>query len=675
MNINQNINKNDDYIDYIHFQMHIMWYESLMINETLDSVKSAAEKSPLPVKFTICLNSQTYIETPINGNADDMFSIFMNHPIIKQSTLVYKTNEDPFYNIGDWRRDIYDTNAKYTIWGESDCLVPDEFFIILANLKMDTPHIISFSSRKCWDHSWKIVEHAELKNLTPVDKQNPELLEDISPLRYFDRITQSELNDFNKKYNDIIIEKLPSVKIDGSLLVLSKNLPNPFIPKNMHFVREDTCAGAFFELNGIPQFHVSNKIKGHNYFHENKRTNTNASRNDALYLDMESKSLNAMSVFLNSEYLKHKLDITFVLAVYNKLDLTKRCYERIRQLYPNIPITISSGGSTDGTVEWLQSLDDLNLKYTHSDEKLVFSKNYNIAIQMADTSRVVLIHNDMVIGKYFLENIHKSLTEDVILTYTTVEPPIFVNHTRAGKVIKDFGYSFDDFNWDEFDLYVEEQKNKCELYTGSFFFMAAYKSLFENVGFFDDFTFFPAFAEDDDFLIRAKLKGYKLITTSCAVTYHFVSQTSRFSEDFKNQREIYENNSNRNFVRKWGMTVNGFNQLQYWNVDNFKYEKPKIELVLSDASLISTLEPFFDKITLENENRVEIYKQYIETEAKNTNYNLSKKFDTNEVMDARVHLTGKITQEEAMVLQMLPLVIQAYTPGQYSAGSLFLYIY
>ena len=47
-----------------------------------------------------------------------------------------------------------------------------------------------------------------------------------------------------------------------------------------------------------------------------------------------------------------EIKMTFVLAVYNKLDLTKECYNRLRDVYPNAPLVISSGGSYDGTKEW-----------------------------------------------------------------------------------------------------------------------------------------------------------------------------------------------------------------------------------------------------------------------------------------------------------------------------------
>ena len=93
------------------------------------------------------------------------------------------------------------------------------------------------------------------------------------------------------------------------------------------------------------------------------------------------------------------MNITFVLAVYNKLELTKECYRHLRHIYPTAPLVISSGGSSDGTKEWLESLEDENISYIHDDDRLTFSDTYNAGIKLVDTEKVVLIHNDMVIGE------------------------------------------------------------------------------------------------------------------------------------------------------------------------------------------------------------------------------------------------------------------------------------
>ena len=102
--------------------------------------------------------------------------------------------------------------------------------------------------------------------------------------------------------------------------------------------------------------------------------------------------------------------------VFNNLDYTKNTYQRVRDIYPDAPMVISSGGSTDGTLDWLQSLDDDNLSYIHDDDRLTFSDNYNSAIKLVDTDKLVLIHNDMIIG---LTPTIKRLLEKIIIDKST----------------------------------------------------------------------------------------------------------------------------------------------------------------------------------------------------------------------------------------------------------------
>jgi GT2 family glycosyltransferase len=365
------------------------------------------------------------------------------------------------------------------------------------------------------------------------------------------------------------------------------------------------------------------------------------------------------------------MNITFVLAVYNKLDLTKNCYQRIRELYIDAPLVISSGGSSDGTKEWLESLDDEYLSYIHDDDKLTFSENYNAGINLVDTDKLVLIHNDMVIGHGFLENISKILDDNTntLLSYTTIEPPIFKDHRRPGKILIDLGYGFDTFNKNQFDLLVNQMINNCSLYDGATFFMSGTKKMFEDVQGFDGFSFVPAFCEDDDFLIRAKLKGYKLKTTECAVVYHFVSQTSRFGDDFKKDRVTIEVASNRNFVRKWGIPIGAFNELRYWEDKEFKYKTFSIGLTTNNRNRLYELEPFFDKL-----NVGEIPEDYITNEQPRTRYDLRSKFLLTDLVDVMVYEKEPFQNEDIMVLNKLRLSLPYYEAGEYEIGNMLIEI-
>lgn len=365
------------------------------------------------------------------------------------------------------------------------------------------------------------------------------------------------------------------------------------------------------------------------------------------------------------------MNITFVLAVFNRLELTKECYKRLRFIYPEAPLVISSGGSSDGTKEWLESLDDEYLSYIHDDDKLTFSENYNAGINLVDTDKLVLIHNDMVIGHGFLENLSNILdqTPNTLLSYTTIEPPIFKGHRRPGKILIDLGSGFDNVNVQQFDSLVDQMKNNCALYDGATFFMSGFKKMFDEIGGFDGFSFVPAFCEDDDFLIRAKIKGYDLKTTECAVVYHFVSQTSRFSEDFKKDRMTNEMASNRNFVRKWGIPIAAFNELRYWEDKEFKYKTFLMGLTSNNRNRLYEVEPFFDKINIGL-----VPDDYIANEQPRTRYDLRSKFLMTDLVDVMIYEKEPFSREDIFLLNKLRLSIPYYEPGEYEIGNMVIEI-
>lgn len=253
--------------DKILFHMNIMWYESEMINETLDSILNAKNNSTAHIDFVFVLNSQTSYQKPLTGNSYDMFDRFKDHPLLKNSMIVEKTDDHDDFNVGNLRKDCYNKNYKYTVWGESDCLLPEDFFHILQNIEIKDKHVLSFSTKKMWDDSWRDNEHVYVREKSI---QNiPEYL------RHTGYINQSTLNDVNSKF-DIIIDVIENgkQKIEGPLTCISGGFENQFV-SGQGFYGEDTSLEAYLKLYSIPQYIVSTRMKGHNIYHQNKKKNVN----------------------------------------------------------------------------------------------------------------------------------------------------------------------------------------------------------------------------------------------------------------------------------------------------------------------------------------------------------------------------------------------------------------
>lgn len=287
------------------YQVHHMWYESNMIDECWHSILQALRAAPeVEVKLEICFNYQTYIEDPDVKDHKLMLEKWDSHPLMQdyKPKLTIKTNDNPFYNIADWRREVYDPEAKYTVWGESDTILPRDIFAILDKIEINQPHVVTFAGRPMWDNTWDVVTHERLQGYSKPCQCDPhkddciELLE--APWKYKDYITQKELDKFNDESGDIKIQQVPH-KIDGSTVCLSGGIETPFIAPGMHFVREDTCLEYYLRKKNIPQVCVTTRLKGHNYKHPNKRVGTNSTRNDEVFKKYADESIAAMQKFLN----------------------------------------------------------------------------------------------------------------------------------------------------------------------------------------------------------------------------------------------------------------------------------------------------------------------------------------------------------------------------------------
>lgn len=287
------------------YQVHHMWYETSMIDECWHSVLNAIKAAPgVDVKIKICFNFQTYIEKPDVGNVRKMLEKHQNHPLFKDYGVEVTIKDDthPFYNIADWRREIYDPEAKYTVWGESDTILPKDIFAILDKIEIDQPHVLTFAGRPMWDNTWDVVTHEKLLGYSKPCQCDPhkddciELLE--APWKYKDYITQEELDKFNDESGDIKIQQVPH-KIDGSTVCLSGGIETPFIAPGMHFVREDTCLEYYLKIKNIPQVCVTTRLKGHNYKHPHKRVGTDSTRNDEVFKKYADVSIAAMQKFIN----------------------------------------------------------------------------------------------------------------------------------------------------------------------------------------------------------------------------------------------------------------------------------------------------------------------------------------------------------------------------------------
>lgn len=276
------------------YQMHISWFETEMALETIQSMLEAAEHTSIPVEVNLCLNAQTYLEEPITGTSIEMFDCITSHPKFPEWKVVWKTDEDSFYNVGDWRRDCYDSE-NLTVWGESDCLVPEIYFAyvesIYKQLPTTSPYIVTLQQKKMWDSSWKPTEHTALQDfsLEQVRAINNKLVTGEGFLNL------EELNNFNRAFQQQVkFTQTQYYKGDGALVYLSPGMPTPFIAEGLHMCGEDTYFFNYCAIKEIPMYMIEGLMKGHNTGHPKKRMNysqTNTHKHRFTELDRSMRVL------------------------------------------------------------------------------------------------------------------------------------------------------------------------------------------------------------------------------------------------------------------------------------------------------------------------------------------------------------------------------------------------
>jgi hypothetical protein len=307
-----------------------------------------------------------------------------------------------------------------------------------------------------------------------------------------------------------------------------------------------------------------------------------------------------------------------------------------------IPATTSNSSYTNSIVRNIRDLypdeNEVEIIVEVNDE-VTLGINYNNAVARANGEKIILLHNDMVLSKGFIETMNKHISKRTITTYTRIEPPIYPD-TYPGKIIEDCGSNLGTF--DE-NLFKQIQLEESLVDGGSQLFFGCYKEDYIGI---DGYTF-QKFCEDDDLHLRYKLAGFEHKVSSAHV-YHFVSKTSRVGDYSQ-----IEKNSNRDFIRKWGSRK-----------PSVKYN---IAYVVHNCQLpaLETLELFCDRIYVKENFNIGRMWDYVELEQENTSFDLSKRVLTIENNDpvAENDIVVefdllKFNPESFDILQQLPDIIK-----------------
>lgn len=227
--------------------------------------------------------------------------------------------------------------------------------------------------------------------------------------------------------------------------------------------------------------------------------------------------------------------IFIVIPVFNRKEFTYNCIKSLQQqTFKDFKIILVDDGSTDGTEELIsQEFSDVIILKGNGNLWWAGATNLGVKYALANSKDVandflLTLNNDLEVPENYLQNIHAAaiankdcLIGSVSVNYDNNEHLIFCGlkwnefWAKQRKTAKDFNYSFRQF------------KNagkiiNSDLLSGRGTLIPL--ALFNEIDLYD-FDNFPQYAADDDFSLRARKNGYKLIVHPEVILYSHVGET------------------------------------------------------------------------------------------------------------------------------------------------------
>lgn len=232
--------------------------------------------------------------------------------------------------------------------------------------------------------------------------------------------------------------------------------------------------------------------------------------------------------------------VSIVIPAFNCLEYTRQCIDSIRRntVHPH-EIIVVDNGSTDGSIEYLRSLNDIKL--IENGENKGYPTACNQGIEIADGAYILLLNNDIIVTKYWLSRMFMGFFADSDVGIIGPRSNDSAGYQQVSKP----GYK----SIEELEDYTEMFKNKAsrqfrEVDFLSGFCMLIDRKVIDSVGLFDE-RFGIGNYEDQDFCRRAAESDFKMLVANEVYIHHYGSRSFlenglSYSGILEENRKIYE---------------------------------------------------------------------------------------------------------------------------------------
>lgn len=244
-------------------------------------------------------------------------------------------------------------------------------------------------------------------------------------------------------------------------------------------------------------------------------------------------------------------DISVVIPSYNNLEYLKLIYNSVRKISKDIEVILFDDGGTDGTKDWMVSLNDTNTIVHLLQNRIGHTILYDRGFKEASGKIIGILHADMIVHTNFFDNILKHINEGNVVCGTCVEPPL--HPPGKEKHIFDAGLYPNEFNEELFKDFCNKVEGGISegIFAPWFLLKDEY---FDKIGGHDT-MYAPYGYEDSDLFTRMALAGFNFIQSRDALVYHFTQRGHKWTKGVGIENDGYKEQmekTRRMYVKKFG---------------------------------------------------------------------------------------------------------------------------